>query len=231
VRDSPHGLRARLHLREANIGSRSANLDLTKDSGKADVERLLADAHVIVNNHRGSKLEKLGIDPVQLAHTHPGLVHVSVTCYGSTGPWADRGGFDMNGSAASGLMTIEGGDGDPKLPPTGMINDFITGYMGALGAAAGLIKQATEGGSWHATVNLTRTAMWYQTLGFVDPNDAGHDDYHSLREPAAYDAETPLGDIHMLAPPVTFSHTQPGWRDPILVPRGSSRPHWLVGSG
>lgn len=212
---------------EANIGSRSANLDLTTNKGKSHVERLLSDAHVIVNNHRGSKLEKLGIDPETLAHSHPGQVHVSVTCYGSTGPWADRGGFDMNGSAASGLMSIEGGDGDPKLPPTGMINDFITGYMGALGTAAGLIKQRTEGGSWHVTVNLTRTAMWYQTLGFVEPADAGYDDNHRLCEPAAYDAKTPLGDVHMLAPPVTFSQTPARWRDPILVPKGSSPPHWL----
>ena len=79
--------------------------------------------------------------------------------------------------------------------------------MGALGAAAGLIKQATDGGTWHVTVNLTRTAMWYQTLGLVDPVDAGADDNHSLREPTAYDASTPLGDIHMLAPPVALSHT------------------------
>jgi crotonobetainyl-CoA:carnitine CoA-transferase CaiB-like acyl-CoA transferase len=212
---------------ESNIGSRSANLDLTEDKGRADVERLLADAHVVVNNHRGSKLEKLGIYPGHLALTHPGLVHVSVTCYGSEGPWASRGGFDMNGSAASGLMAIEGGDGDPKLPPTGMINDFITGYVGALGAAAGMIKQATEGGSSHVTVNLTRTAMWYQTLGLVDPSRAGVDEEHSLREPAAYDTPSPLGDVHMLAPPVTLSHTPSRWPDPILVPRGSSHPEWL----
>jgi crotonobetainyl-CoA:carnitine CoA-transferase CaiB-like acyl-CoA transferase len=71
---------------DANIGSRSAWLDLTKDTGKADVDRLLHDAHVVVNNHRDLKLEKLGIDPHELARTYPGLVHVSVTCYGSAGP-------------------------------------------------------------------------------------------------------------------------------------------------
>jgi crotonobetainyl-CoA:carnitine CoA-transferase CaiB-like acyl-CoA transferase len=212
---------------EANIGSRSANIDLTTDKGKEDAGRLLRDAHVVVNNHRGAKLEKLGIDPFELADTCPGLVHVSVTCYGSEGPWAQRGGFDMNGSAASGLMTIEGGDQHPKLPPTGMINDFITGYMGALGAAAGLLKQISEGGSWHVTVNLARTAMWYQTLGLVDPADAGCDDEHRLTEPAAYDAPSPLGDIHMLAPPVTFSHTPARWPDPVLVPKGSSHPEWI----
>jgi len=211
---------------EANIGSRSAWLDLTKETGKANVNRLLRDAHIVVNNHRGLKLEKLGIDPYELAHTHPGLVHVSVTCYGSAGPWANRGGFDMNGSAASGLMVIEGGPDNPQLPPTGLINDFITGYMGALGAAAGLIKQQTEGGSWHVTVNLTRNAMWYQTLGLVNPADAGRDDEHTIGEPEAYEADTPMGHVHMLAPPVTFSHTPPRWPDPILVPRGSSLPEW-----
>jgi crotonobetainyl-CoA:carnitine CoA-transferase CaiB-like acyl-CoA transferase len=211
---------------EANIGSRSVWLDLTKDTGRANVDRLLGDAHVVVNNHRGLKLEKLGIDPRELARTHPGLVHVSVTCYGSSGPWANRGGFDMNGSAASGLMVIEGGRDNPQLPPTGLINDFITGYIGALGAAAALIKQQTEGGSWHVMVNLTRNAMWYQTLGLVDPADAGRDEQHTIADPVPYDADTPMGHVRMLAPPVTFSHTPPRWPDPILIPRGSSQPEW-----
>ena len=132
----------------------------------------------------------------------------------------------MNGSAVSGLMTIEGTEAEPRLPITGLINDYITGYMGAIGAAAALVKRATEGGSWHVTVNLTRTAMWCRALGLVEPTLAGSDDEHSLREPLAYDAPSPLGDVHMLAPPVRFSHTPPSWSDPILVPRGSSRAQW-----
>jgi len=132
----------------------------------------------------------------------------------------------MNGSAASGLMSIEGTPQDPKLPVTGMINDFITGYMGAVGALAALNRRAVEGGSWHVTVNLTRTAMWYQTLGLVDPADAGAGEPHTLRDPAPYDAPSPLGDIHMLAPPVRFSRFTPRWPDPPLVPRGSSSPQW-----
>ncbi|WP_084525611.1 CoA transferase [Nocardia vaccinii] len=211
---------------EANVGSRSAYVDLNTDSGRQRADRLLTDAHIVVNNHRGDKLEQLGLDPAQLADRYPGIIVVSVTCYGSEGPWRTRGGFDMNGSAASGLMSIEGGTESPKLPVTGMINDFITGYMGAIGALAALVKRGAEGGSWHVTVNLTRTAMWYRTLGLVDPADAGSDERHTLLEPAAYDAASPLGDVHMLAPPVRFSHTAPAWPDPPLVPRGSSRPQW-----
>jgi crotonobetainyl-CoA:carnitine CoA-transferase CaiB-like acyl-CoA transferase len=132
----------------------------------------------------------------------------------------------MNGSAASGLMAIEGTTDEPRLPVTGLINDYITGYMGAIGASAALVRRATEGGSWHVTVSLTRTAMWCASLGLVDPALAESDDVHRRREPAAYDAPSPLGDVHMLAPPVRFSHTPPAWPDPILVPRGSARAEW-----
>ena len=68
--------------------------------------------------------------------------------------------------------------------------------------------------------------MWCGSLGFVDPELAGSTPEHSLREPIPYDAPTPFGPVHMLAPPVRFSHTPPSWTDPILVPRGSSPPEW-----
>jgi crotonobetainyl-CoA:carnitine CoA-transferase CaiB-like acyl-CoA transferase len=211
---------------EANVGSRSAYLDLDSPTGRDRVAALLADADIVVNNHRSGSLERRGLEPGRLTEQHPGLVYVSVTCYGSTGVWAQRGGFDMNGSAASGLMTVEGSESEPKLPVTALINDYITGHMGAIGATAALVKRATEGGSWHVTVNLTRTAMWCGSLGLVNPELAGCDDEHRLREPVPYDASSPLGDIHMLAPPVQFSQTPPAWPDPILVPRGSSRADW-----
>jgi crotonobetainyl-CoA:carnitine CoA-transferase CaiB-like acyl-CoA transferase len=211
---------------EANVGSRSAYIDLDTSTGQERAARLLGGADVVVNNHRSGSLERHGLDPLQLAERHPGLISVSVTCYGSSGPWAERGGFDMNGSAASGLMTIEGTESAPTLPVTALINDYITGYMGAIGTTAALVKRATEGGSWHVTVSLTRSAMWCGSLGRVNPSLAGCDDDHRLREPLHYDAPSPLGDVHMLAPPVRFSHTLPAWPDPILVPRGSSRAQW-----
>jgi len=211
---------------EANVGSRSAYVDLANPTGQDRLASLLADTDVVVNNHRAGSLERHDLEPHALAARRPGLVYVSVTGYGSTGPWAGRGGFDMNGSAASGLMTIEGTEDEPRLPVTGLINDYITGYMGAIGAIAALIKRATEGGSWHVTVNLTRTAMWCGSLGLVDPALAGRGDEHTLREPEPYDAPSPLGDVHMLAPPVHFSRTPPSWPNPILVPRGSSHAQW-----
>jgi len=211
---------------EANVGSRSAHVDLGQPTGRERAVGLLAEADVVVNNHRSGSLERRGLEPRRLAEEYPGLVYVSVTCYGSRGPWAERGGFDMNGSAASGLMTMEGTAAEPRLPVTGLINDYITGYLGAIGTAAALVKRTAEGGSWHVTVNLTRTAMWCGSHGLVNPALAGCDDEHTLREPVPYDAPSPLGDVHMLAPPVRFSSTPPAWPAPPLVPRGSSRADW-----
>ncbi len=216
---------------EANVGSRSAYIDLASPAGQDRAAALLAGTDVLVNNHRGGSLERQGLDPQRLADRFPGLVQVSVTCYGTAGPWAQRGGFDMNGSAASGLMTIEGTMAQPRLPVTGLINDYVTGYLAAAGAAAALVRRAAEGGSWQVTVSLTRTAMWCGSLGLVDPALAGTDEQHRIREPAAYDAPSPLGDVHMLAPPVRFSATPPCWPAPLLVPRGSSRPEWLAEAG
>ena len=108
------------------------------------------------------------------------------------------------------------------------ISGTVTDASGAIipGATAALIKRMSEGGSWHVTVSLTRTAMWCGSLGLVDPALACSRDQNKLAEPDPYDAPSPLGDVHMLAPPVGFSNTPPRWADPILVPRGSSRAEW-----
>lgn len=211
---------------EANVGSRSCWLDLRIPEARNRMWALAKGADVVVDNHRGFKLARYGLTPERLAESRPGTILVSIRAYGLDGPWAERGGFDMNASAASGIMVIEGGEETPRLPPTGMINDFITGYMGALGATAALLKRAQEGGSYHVTINLTRTAMWYLSLGLVDPC-VGDGESHRLLDPETITDETPFGTLYRLAPPVVFSETPGWWRTPILSVRGSSRAQWL----
>ena len=235
---------------DANVGTRSTFLDL-KDPEQNEICRNLARmADVFVDSFRGRKLAQFGFSPGELAVIRPGIIVVSVRCYGWGGPWLDRGGFDMLGTAASGLAMLEGANRVPSLPPTGMLNDYITGYMGAAGAAAALLRRAKEGGSYHVTVSLTRCAMWYQSLGFipederafaknpiqqiwsVSPGDLpqiGHELKQltqRLLEPEILIRDTPLGRVRRLAPAVTYSATPSYWRDPLLVPRGSCTPEW-----
>ena len=232
---------------DANVGARSTFLDLNDPQQNKTCKDLARTADVFVENYRGRKMAGFGFSPEELASLHLGIIVVNVRCYGWDGPWFDRGGFDMLGTAASGLAMLEGVSGVPAMPPTALINDYITGYMGAAGATAALLKRAREGGSYHVTASLTRCAMWYQSLGLVpeaerafgnnylrdvwkltesDLPGIGHDLKARLIEPAALVRDTPLGKLRRLAPAVTYSGTPAGWNDPILVPRGSSTPEW-----
>ena len=153
----------------------------------------------------------------------------------------------MLGTAASGLAMLEGTNGMPAMPPTCLINDYVTGYMGAAGATAAILKRAKEGGSYHVTVSLARCAMWYQSLGLVPYAERAFSKNFNqqiwnfsdkdlpiimrelksrLVEPAAVIRDTSLGRVRRLAPAVTYSTTPAYWNDPILVPRGSSAPEW-----
>jgi crotonobetainyl-CoA:carnitine CoA-transferase CaiB-like acyl-CoA transferase len=232
---------------DANVGHRSTFLDLENERDNQTCRDLASVADVVVDNFRGRRLERFGLSPKELAKRRPGIIVVSVRCYGWDGPWFNRGGFDMLGSAASGLAMLEGANGMPSMPPTALINDYITGYLGAAGATAALLKRAKEGGSYHVTVSLTRCAMWIQSLGLVPEDERAFARNHiqdiwtssradlakatcdlklRLFEPAVLIRDTPLGKVRRLAPAVTYSTTPASWDDPIVVPRGSSTPEW-----
>lgn len=218
----PHHFEHDWVYNEANVGQRSAFLDLKSQAAP--------EADVAIDSFRGRRVS-LEAD-----------IRVTVRCYGWDGPWRDRGGFDMLGTAASGLAHLEGDGEKPSMPPTGLINDFVTGYLGAAGATAALLRRAREGGRYQVDVSLTRTAMWCQELGVSRPPDFAPNYLRqidtlkrselplvarslclNLRKPAVLEADTPLGRLRRLAPAISFSHTPGRWEDPILVPRGSSR--------
>ena len=233
---------------DANVGFRSTYLNLNNPKDNDTAKRLVQDSDIFVDSYRGRKITHFGFSPEELAKIRPGIIVVSVRCYGYDGPWAERGGFDMLGSAASGLAMLEGKNGMPALPPLGLINDYVTGYMGAAGATAALLKREKEGGSYHVTLSLTRNAMWYQSLGLIPREDLGFASNPYLRiwesspdelmkdassivkrlaKPEAIIRDTPLGEVRRLAPAVTYSATPAYWNDPILKPRGSDKPEWI----
>lgn len=214
---------------DANVGTRSTVLDLNIPEQHRHAMDLARQADVFVDNYRGRALGRFGFSPATLAQSRPGIVVVTIRCYGWEGPWAERGGFDMLGCAASGLTWREAVDGRPTLPSTLLINDHVAGYLGAAGATAALIRRAREGGSYHVSVSLTRAAMWYATLGSLDKAallQAFGPQPHHLPDPDMIERSTPLGKLRRTAPAVHLSITPADWADPILTPKGGSAPRW-----
>ena len=192
----------------------------------------MRDAHVFVDSYRPGALAKHGFTPAALAHVARGITYVSVSCYGSEGPWAERRGWEQLAQSATSIAHEQGvfaahrkGARDPQLIPAAAC-DYITGYLAAAGAAAALLRRIREGGSWHVQVSLCATAQWLQSLGRIDAKlvpqswspGEGLDRY--LKS-----CQTSGGRLDFLAPVVQMSKTQPAWLCPPPVP-GSDEARW-----
>ena len=156
-------------IAETSRGKLSAHADLREPAGREAFEQVLRDAHVFVQGYRPGGLQQLGYGAEALAERHPGIVVVSLSAYGSSGPWSGRRGFDSLVQTASGFNVAEAqafGSGAARALPM-QILDHATGHLMALAACAALQRQQREGGSWQVQVSLARTGQWLRGLGRV----------------------------------------------------------------
>lgn len=110
---------------------RSIALDFRADGGLAVLERLMAQADVMIESFRPGTLEKMGLGPEVLARRFPGLILLRVSGFGQTGPYAPRPGFGTLVEGMSGFAHRNGeAGGDPLLPPLALA-DMIAGLYGA----------------------------------------------------------------------------------------------------
>nr|WP_236599334.1 CoA transferase [Ramlibacter monticola] len=157
-------------IADTSRGKRSVLLDLRAPEDRAAMDRLLADTHVMVQGYRPGGLAGLGYGAEQAAAQRPGIVYVSLSAYGTQGPWKDRRGFDSLVQTAMGFNQAEAeaaGDAQRPRPLPMQILDEASGYLIALGAAAALRRQQLEGGSWHVQLSLAQTGHWIRHLGRV----------------------------------------------------------------
>jgi crotonobetainyl-CoA:carnitine CoA-transferase CaiB-like acyl-CoA transferase len=212
---------------DINIGMRSSFLNLRADGPRAVMQGLTPQADVFIESFRGRSMERLGFGVEEMSAGHKGLVYLSMRCYSWDGPWSNRAGFDMEALTTSGFTMAEGRGGMPRFPPTMVLNDYIAGYLGAAGIIAALRRRASEGGSYHVRVNLTRAAMWYASLGQFETLDFdATDPDHAMIMPRTIMGQTPYGAVHRLAPQVVLSKTPGQWPDQLLHVRGGNLPEW-----
>ena len=213
---------------DSNIGKRSAFIDLNRAVDLQRTRELLSSADVLVQSWRKGSLAAKGLGPQDAARIRPGIIYVSVTAFGDEGPWATRGGFEQLGQVVSGIAIDEGGADCPRLVVTTLLNDYLTGYLGAAGVMLALIKRATVGGSYHVKVSLARTSMWVQSLGLVDLPDLKIEDRHFARflDPVLESRDSAYGKLEQLPPVAQFSRTPPRWALPP-APNGAHVAGWM----
>ncbi len=128
-----------------NRNKRSVAFDLS-DSG--DLERLSGlcrSADVILENFRPGVMQRKGLGYDDLAADNPGLVFCSISGYGQTGPYSNRGAFDVTVQAISGLMSVTGEDTGGPVKCGVPVGDFGAGLYAAYCIVAALYKRDTTG--------------------------------------------------------------------------------------
>ena len=148
-------------------GKLQALLDLKKPADNHVARELLKQADVFSQSYRPGKLTSLGFSPHGLAEARPGIIVTSTSCYGHEGPGHFRPGFEQLAQSATGMAVAQGAIDSPQLAPT-FPNDYLTGFLGALGTLAALVRRSEEGGSYHVKVSLARSGTWLQSLGRLD---------------------------------------------------------------
>ena len=185
-----------------NRGKRSIALDLSKPEGRAIVERLLADADVLVENFLPGTMERWGLGYAALAERHPRLVYCSISGFGDDGPLGGLPGYDAVLQAICGVMSVNGSQESGAMRLGIPIVDHLTGYVAVTGILMALHERARTGRGQRVEATLFDTGLsllvphaanWLQSgrtptrLGSAHPNIAPYDKFR------AGDAEIFLG--------------------------------------
>lgn len=133
------------YFMSVNRNKESVTLNFKDADGRAILERLIAQADVLVENFRPGTLEKLGLGHAAVRAKHPRLIYCSVSGFGQTGPRSREAGYDAVMQAEGGLMSITGGADGPSFRLGVAIADIATGMFAAHGILAALFARERTG--------------------------------------------------------------------------------------
>jgi CoA:oxalate CoA-transferase len=164
----------RLYLSDTEIGGDSTLFhainrnkegfaaDFKDPAGIAAVKALVAKADVVIQNFRPGVIERLGLDYASASAINPGIVYASITGYGSDGPWRARPGQDLLAQARSGLMWLNGDDGQGPVAFGLAVADLLAGNAVVQGILAALVRRGITRRGAHVETSLLEALVDFQ---------------------------------------------------------------------
>ena len=138
-----------------NRNKRGIALKLDTEEGSEILRKLVYGADIFLNNFpRLDSLTKRRLDPESCLQVNPGLIHVSLTGFGRTGPYAGRTGYDIIVQGMCGIMSITG---EPEGAPVRYgvpIADLTGGIYAFTGILAAIISRFQTGKGQALDVSL-----------------------------------------------------------------------------
>ncbi len=151
-----------------NRNKKSLTLDFKQEQGKKILLEIIEQSDILVENFRVGTLEKLGLDYESIKKDFPQLIYCSISGYGSTGPYAKKGGYDVIVQGMGGLMSINGDDINIPVKVGLPIVDITTAMMASQSILASLFVRSRTGFGQKVEASLLETQI--ATLANVGSN-------------------------------------------------------------
>ncbi|KRB85528.1 formyl-CoA transferase [Sphingomonas sp. Root710] len=182
---------------QMNRNKQSLALDVGSESGRAIIRQLIATADVVVANMSAKAAAKLGLDYASLTELKPDIIAVGISAFGSTGPWAERLGFDSIGQVMSGGVYLTGTEDQPYRSATPWV-DFGTALHAAFAVMVALYERERSGVGQEISASLLATAVTFNGQPLLEQALAAPD-------------RRPLGNRAFNSGPTDLFRTKDGW--------------------
>jgi crotonobetainyl-CoA:carnitine CoA-transferase CaiB-like acyl-CoA transferase len=144
----------------SNRGKRSIALDLKQPAALEATRKLIAGADVLVQNFRPGTMERLGLDEPAMRAVNPGLIYVSISGVGDTGPYVKKRVYDPIIQSLSGFADVQADQetGRPKMIRT-IVADKTTAVYAAQAVCAALVARGRTGQGQHIRLSMLDTMV------------------------------------------------------------------------
>ncbi len=172
-------------------------VDIRTPIGKEALWRLIESADIMVENFRPGTMTRLGFGYDEVHARCPALVYCSISGFGQTGPYRERGGFDLVAQAMSGMLSVTGSPEEPAKVGV-PISDLNAGLFASHAILAALLSRTHTGAGQYIDTSLFEAALAYTI-------------WESNEYWATGAAPGRLGTAHRLAAPYQVFATASGW--------------------
>jgi crotonobetainyl-CoA:carnitine CoA-transferase CaiB-like acyl-CoA transferase len=181
-----------------NRNKRGIALNLKNEQGRQILVNMARQSDVLIENYRRGTLDKLGVGYEVLAAANPGLIYCAISGYGRSGPYGDKGGFDLIAQGFAGLMSVTGEPGRPPVKTGNSVADMNAGILAVAGITAAYVHKLKTGQGQVVETSLMEAAL-QQTY------------WHAATYFATGESPGPTGSAHLLSAPYQAYPARDGW--------------------
>jgi crotonobetainyl-CoA:carnitine CoA-transferase CaiB-like acyl-CoA transferase len=154
--DVPHAEKSGLFL-YLNTNKRGVTLDITQPEGFEILEKMVADADVLIHNVTPPEMDRVGLTYDRLRRANPKLIMTSITPFGMSGPYRNYRAEDLTLWCAGGVCVLNGAPQFPNLPPlktAGQQAGYQGGAHGAVATMGAVFAGLRDGAGQHVEVSI-----------------------------------------------------------------------------